>query len=157
MERFYQLLIKLQFKFLVLIFLSILFLQFGWMLQSQPPPLSYFGYALYYGVYVLGVIALNSFRTHKHIIDNIELYVPKDSPKPYSKFDICLDDNILTDNELEILKTWSKGVSVKEMDIHPMVLNRLLRKYVQYSLREKNEELENRDRKVAENISRTFQ
>ena len=139
-ERFYQILVQLQFKFLVTIFLAILFLQVGWMLQNQPPPLSYLGFALYYSVYVLGIIALNVFAQHKHIINNIELYVPKPMPKPFSKFDIHLDSDVLTDNELNVLLRWAHGESVKKMDIHPMVINRLLRKYVNCTLKFKEGE-----------------
>jgi hypothetical protein len=68
----------------------------------------------------------------KHVCENLHLFIPNNNchAEPYSKYDIHLDSNMLTDGELKLLLQWSKGLSVKELDVHPMILNRLLRKYV---------------------------
>jgi hypothetical protein len=72
----------------------------------------------------------------KHIAENVHLFVPNNNchAEPYSKYDIHLDSNILTDGELKLLYEWGKGLSVKELDVHPMILNRLLRKYIRETL-----------------------
>ena len=72
----------------------------------------------------------------KHIAENVHLFIPNNNchAEPYSKYDIHLDSNILTDGELKLLYEWGKGLSVKELDVHPMILNRLLRKYIRETL-----------------------
>jgi hypothetical protein len=72
----------------------------------------------------------------KHIAENVHLFVPNNNcrAEPYKQFDIHLDSNILTDGELKLLYEWGRGTSVKELDVHPMILNRLLRKYIKETL-----------------------
>jgi hypothetical protein len=72
----------------------------------------------------------------KHIAENVGLFVASGCPKPtpYTEYNIFLHSNILTDGELRLLMEWSRGRSVRELNIHPMILNRLLRKYVKETL-----------------------
>jgi hypothetical protein len=72
----------------------------------------------------------------KHIAENVHLFVPSNCPKPtpYTEYNIFLHSNILTDGELKLLYEWGKGRSIKDLDVHPMILNRLLRKYIRETL-----------------------
>jgi hypothetical protein len=72
----------------------------------------------------------------KHIAENVHLFVPSNCPKPtpYTEYNIFLHSNILTDGELKLLYEWSRGTSIKELNVHPMILNRLLRKYIKETL-----------------------
>jgi hypothetical protein len=135
-ERFYQLLVQLQFKFLVAIFISIIMLQVGSVLMSMPFPLNMFGTFLYYGVYFVGFYALSLFRQHKAIIDNPELYIPDSKPPKYNDevWRIAVSD-VLTDKEMQILYEWGKGRTWKDLGLHPTTLNRILRKYIHESLK----------------------
>jgi hypothetical protein len=138
-ERFYVLLVQLQFKFLVAIFIAIMCLQLGNMLMSMPYPYSLSGSILYYGVYLVGLFAFTVFQKLKHIINNPELYVPKANPKPYDPllWEICYT-NVLTDKQLELIYRWAiRGETWRNLNVHPVILNRLLRKYVRETLKRK--------------------
>jgi hypothetical protein len=137
-ERFYVLLVQLQFKFLVAIFIAIMCLQLGNMLMQLPYPYSLSGSILYYGVYLVGLFAFTVFQKLKHIINNPELYVPNPNPKPYNPlmWEINYTD-ILTDKQLELIYRWARGETWKTLDVHPVILNRLLRKYVRETLKRK--------------------
>ncbi|MEM3873875.1 MAG: hypothetical protein QXU45_01915 [Candidatus Bathyarchaeia archaeon] len=59
---------------------------------------------------------------------------------PRSKYRISKLINPMSDEELKLLYDWAHGTSVKDLDVHPMQLNRLSRKYVRMTLkRVKNE------------------
>jgi hypothetical protein len=137
-ERFYVLLVQLQFKFLVSVFIAIICLHLGNMLMSMPYPYNISGSILYYGVYLVGLYALTIFQKHKHIVDHPELYVPKPNPKPYNPlmWEINYSD-ILTDKQLELIYRWARGETWKTLDVHPVMLNRLLRKYIKETLKKK--------------------
>lgn len=65
------------------------------------------------------------------------LFILKDILYP-SKFRILTKiNNPLTDEDLEIVWKWSNGASFKELEIHPMELNRLLRKYCKATLQKR--------------------
>ncbi len=57
---------------------------------------------------------------------------------PSSKYKIIRKLNPLKDEELDLLYLWSRGASVKDLNIHPMQLNRILRKYVKSTLQKRN-------------------
>jgi len=135
-ERFYQLLVKLQFKFLVAVFICIIMLQLGSTLMRYDYPIYAFGLTLYYGVYVVAVYALSLFKQHKTILDNPELYIPNSKPPRYNEnlWQIAISD-VLTNKELEILYQWGKGKTWKDLGLHPTTLNRILRKYIHESLK----------------------
>jgi hypothetical protein len=137
-ERFYVLLVQLQFKFLVAIFVAIICFQLGNMLMQLPYPWNLSGSILYYGVYLIGIFAFTVFQKLKHIINNPELYVPKANPKPYNPlmWEINYSD-ILTDKQLELIYRWARGETWRTLDVHPVMLNRLLRKYVKETLKKK--------------------
>jgi hypothetical protein len=137
-ERFYVLLVQLQFKFLVAIFIAIICLQLGNMLMQLPYPYSLSGSILYYGVYLIGIFAFTVFQKLKHIINNPELYVPNPNPKPYDPllWEINYTD-VLTDKQLELIMRWARGETWRTLDVHPVMLNRLLRKYVRETLKRK--------------------
>jgi len=84
----------------------------------------------------LALYMIKTMLDIKHVAENVELFVPSNCPKPtpYTEYNIFLHSNILTDGELKLLYEWSRGTSVKELDVHPMILNRLLRKYVKETL-----------------------
>ena len=84
----------------------------------------------------LALYMVKSMLNIKHVAENVELFIPSNCPKPtpYTKYDIHLDNSTLTDGELELLMAWSRGTSVKQLEIHPMVLNRLLKKFVRETL-----------------------
>jgi hypothetical protein len=77
----------------------------------------------------------------KHVAENVHLFLPNNNchAEPYTQYDIHLDANALTDGELKLLLQWSRGLSVKQLDVHPMILNRLLRKYVKETLKQKQQ------------------
>jgi hypothetical protein len=73
----------------------------------------------------------------KHVAENVHLFLPNPNnckPEPYTQYDIHLESGTLTDGELKLLHEWSRGISVKQLDVHPMILNRLLRKYIRLTL-----------------------
>ena len=123
--------LSLMLKFLVKLFIPIVAIQLlnGYAVALNMPILLYASIPI--TLYMVKVM----FDV-KHIAENVELFVPSNCPKPtpYSKYDIHLDSNMLTDSELELLMAWSRGTSVKQLEIHPMHLNRLLRKYVKETL-----------------------
>jgi len=123
--------LSLMLKFLVKLFIPIVAIQLlnGYAVALNMPILLYASIPI--TLYMVKVM----FDV-KHIAENVELFVPSNCPKPepYSKYDIHLDSNILTDGELKLLYEWGKGLSVKELDVHPMILNRLLRKYIRETL-----------------------
>jgi len=84
----------------------------------------------------LALYMIKTMLDIKHVAENVELFVPSNCPKPtpYTEYNIFLHSNILTDQELTLLHQWSRGRSVRELNIHPMHLNRLLRKYVRETL-----------------------
>ena len=137
-ERFYQLLVQLQFKFLVSIFICILMLQIGTVLMQNVYPFNWIGMALYYGVYCVGVYALTLFRQHKAIIDNPELYIPHHNPPEFNTlyWEVCHTD-VLSDKQMEILYEWAKGKTWRSLGVHPTILNRLCRKYVLHTLKKR--------------------
>jgi hypothetical protein len=148
-ERFYQLLVQLQFKFLVSVFVCIMMLQVGAVLMPMPFPLNTFGMTLYYGVYIVGVYALSLFREHKRILDNPELYIPDAKPPKYNdEVWQIINSNVLTDREMQILYEWARGRTWKDLGLHPTTLNRILRKYIHESLKKVDVEENEQQRKT---------
>jgi hypothetical protein len=137
-ERFYVLLVQLQFKFLVAIFIAIICFQLGNMLMQLPYPWNLSGSILYYGVYIIALYAFTVFQKLKHIINNPQLYIPNPNPKPYNPllWEINYSD-VLTDKQLELIMRWARGETWRTLDVHPVMLNRLLRKYVRETLKRK--------------------
>jgi hypothetical protein len=137
-EKFYVLLVQLQFKFLVSVFIAIICLHLGNILMNMPYPYNISGSILYYGVYLVGLYALTIFQKHKDIIDNPQLYIPNPNPKSYNPllWEINYTD-VLTDKQLELIMRWARGETWRTLDVHPVMLNRLLRKYVRETLKRK--------------------
>jgi hypothetical protein len=84
----------------------------------------------------LSLYMVKSMLNIKRIAENVHLFIPNNCPKPepYSKYDIHLDNSTLTDGELRLLMEWSRGRSVRELNIHPMILNRLVKKFIRQTL-----------------------
>jgi len=136
-EAFYEKSLLLQFKFFLCLFLLMFSLTFCWIFYETNFPL-YF--AFLYVCYVGTIYAINLFFELRDLRENINLYIPKDPPKPFREYDIHLDSDVLTDGELRLLYEWAfQNKSMREKHLHPMVLNRLLRKYVRNSLKRKEE------------------
>ena len=57
---------------------------------------------------------------------------------PASKYSIVRKLNPLKDEELDLLYKWSRGATMKDLNVHPMQLNRILRKYVKNTLQKRN-------------------
>lgn len=57
---------------------------------------------------------------------------------PSSKYKIIRKLNPLKDEELDLLYLWSRGASVKDLKVHPMQLNRVLRRYVKNTLQKRS-------------------
>jgi hypothetical protein len=109
-ERFYVLLVQLQFKFLVSVFIAMFCFQIGNLLMGWPFPFNVAGSIFYYAVYLVMLYALTIFQKHKQIIDNPELYVPRPNPKPYDPllWEINYSD-VLTDKQLELIYRRARG------------------------------------------------
>jgi len=137
-ERFYQLLVQLQFKFLVSVFICIILLHLGATLMPYGFPFNVAGSILYYGVYLVGLYALTLFRQHKAIIDNPDLYIPHHNPPEYNTiyWEITQTD-VLSDEQMKILYEWAKGKTWRSLGVHPTILNRLCRKYVLHTLKKR--------------------
>jgi hypothetical protein len=118
-------------KFLVKLFIPIVAIQLliGYAIALNMP-------ILLYATIPISLYMIKIMFDLKHICENIHLFVPSNCPKPtpYTEYNIFLHSNILTDGELKLLYEWSRGRSVKELDVHPMILNRLLRKYIRETL-----------------------
>ena len=56
---------------------------------------------------------------------------------PASKYSIVRKLNPLKDEELDLLYKWSRGATMKNLNVHPMQLNRILRKYVKNTLQKR--------------------
>jgi hypothetical protein len=138
-ERFYVLLVQLQFKFLVSVFIAMFCFQIGNLLMGWSFPFNVAGSVFYYAVYLVMLYALTVFQKHKQIIDNPQLYVPKPDVKPYNPlyWEINYSD-VLTDKQMELLYRWAKGETWKSLDVHPVTLNRLLRKFIKECLKKKD-------------------
>jgi hypothetical protein len=54
---------------------------------------------------------------------------------PHSRYQITTRINPLTDQELETLWYWANGSTVQDLHIHPMRINRIVRKYVKMTLK----------------------
>jgi hypothetical protein len=123
--------LSLMLKFLVKLFIPIVAIQLlnGYAVALNMP-------ILLYGSIPITLYMVKVMFDVKHIAENVHLFVPNNNchAEPYSKYDIHLDSNMLTDGELKLLYEWGKGLSVKELDVHPMILNRLLRKYIRETL-----------------------
>ena len=123
--------LSLMLKFLVKLFIPIVAIQLlnGYAVALNMPILLYASIPI--TLYMVKVM----FDV-KHIAENVHLFIPNNKchAEPYSKYDIHLDSNALTDGELKLLYEWGRGRSIKELDVHPMILNRLLRKYIRETL-----------------------
>jgi hypothetical protein len=128
--------LSLMLKFLAKLFIPIVAIQLlnGYAISLNMP-------VLLYGSIPCVLYMVKIMFDMKHICENIHLFIPNNNchATPYKQFDIHLDINILTDGELKLLYEWSRGTSVKQLNIHPMILNRLLRKYVKQTLTPKQQ------------------
>jgi len=128
--------LSLMLKFLTRLFIVIVVIQLlnGYAIALNMPILLYASIPI--SLYMVKVVFCL-----RHLAENVHLFIPNSNchATPYSKYDIHLDSNILTDGELKLLYEWSRGTSVKELDVHPMILNRLLRKYVKETLTPKQQ------------------
>jgi len=127
--------LSLMLKFLAKLFIPIIAIQLlmAYAIALNMP-------ILLYGSIPITLYMVKVLWDIRHLSENVHLFVPSNCPKPepYSKYDIHLDSNALTDGELRLLMEWSRGTSVKELDVHPMILNRLLRKYIRETLTPKD-------------------
>jgi hypothetical protein len=128
--------LSLMLKFLVKLFIPIVAIQLlnGYAVALNIP-------ILLYASIPITLYMVKIMFDVKHIAENVHLFVPNNNchAEPYKQFDIHLDSNILTDGELKLLYEWGKGLSVKQLDVHPMHLNRLLRKFVRETLTPKQQ------------------
>jgi len=123
--------LSLMLKFLVKLFIPIVAIQLlnGYAVALNMP-------ILLYASIPITLYMVKIMFDVKHIAENVELFIPNSNchAEPYKQFDIHLDSNILTDGELRLLMEWSRGTNVRQLNVHPMVLNRLLRKYIKQTL-----------------------
>jgi len=135
---FYSKLLELLFKFLITIFGSLVTVIAATIFYFMNLPMLYL--PLFYVCYVCTIYGISHFKALKDLKENLELYLPKLNPQPHELYDIIMRSDVLTDEELNLLFEWCHGKTCRELKIHPNMLNRLLRKYVQHSLVKKNAE-----------------
>jgi len=123
--------LSLMLKFLVKLFIPIVAIQLlmAYAIALNMP-------ILLYGSIPITLYMIKVMFDVKHIAENVHLFIPNNNchVEPYSKYDIHLDTNILTDGELKLLYEWSRGTSVRQLEVHPMVLNRLVKKFIRQTL-----------------------